>query len=141
MIKEQYSVVNNTNVILYLNSKEIKMRPGEMRWFYFDVFDMRYVLSAVGFLIIGHKYGKLFIENEGQLRYEIDQEQGIVYVKMKENSCDCGGAGHTQNCKTCKWYNKKVPNMSYCAKPTDKMLKGEIPNPKEYKCEKYEGEE
>lgn len=141
MIKEQYSVINNTkDITLYLNSKEISMKPGEMRWFYFDTFDVRYILSDVGFLIIGHKFGKIFIENGGQLEYTIDQEAGVVYVKSKEIKCNCAGAGQSENCKTCKWYNKKVPNMAYCAKPTDDILNGDIPNPKEYKCDKYEGE-
>ena len=39
MVLDQYTIYNNTNITLYLNSKEIEMKPGEKRWFYFDVFD------------------------------------------------------------------------------------------------------
>lgn len=85
----QYTVYNNTDITLYLNSKEIKMKPGEKKWFYFDVFDARYVLSAVGFLIIGHKYGKIFVEGDGQLDFTIDQQNGTVYVTKKNIECNC----------------------------------------------------
>lgn len=140
MVLDQYTIYNNTDIILYLNSKEIEMKPGEKRWFYFDVFDARYVLSAVGFLIIGHKYGKIFIEGDGQLDFTIDQGNGAVFVTMKNIECNCSGSGKTKNCKTCKWYNKKVPNMAYCAKPTDEIINEEfVPNPKQYSCDNFEG--
>ena len=36
----QYTVINDTDKTLYLNSMEIPLRQGEKRWFYFDAFDM-----------------------------------------------------------------------------------------------------
>lgn len=52
----------------------------------------------------------------------------------------CNGKG-TECCKTCKWYNKGMKNMAYCACPPNEEIlkKKEMPNPKKHVCEKYEG--
>lgn len=94
---EQYTVVNNTNIILYLNSMEIKILPNDKRWFYLDVFDCRYILSPIGFLTIGHKYDKLVIEGAGQLSYKVDQINGIVYVYQDKDTKNFDAVQETYN--------------------------------------------
>lgn len=76
----QYTVINDTDKTLYLNSMDIPLRQGEKRWFYFDAFDIRYILSSVGFLTISHKYDKLYIEGEGQLEYSIESDGKTVHI-------------------------------------------------------------
>lgn len=129
----QYTIFNNTDIVLYLNSKEIAIKPGDKRWFYFDVFDCRYVLSSVGFLILGHRYDKLYIEHDGQLNYKIDKATATVYVtrECEGKDKDC--------CKTCKWFNKGLKNMAYCAQPSNEVLTGnKKPNPDKHVCDKFE---
>lgn len=79
----QYTVINDTNIILYLNSMQIPLQPGDKRWFYFESFDIRYILSAVGFLTISHKYDKLYIEGDGQLTYEVEHDRKTVHIKRR----------------------------------------------------------
>lgn len=123
----QYTVINDSNAILYLNSMQIPLQPGDKRWFYFESFDIRYILSAVGFLTISHKYDKLHIEGDGQLTYEVEHDGKTVHIKSKPCSND------KECCKNCKWYNKGIKNMVYCAVNPDISNT----NPKETKCEKY----
>lgn len=76
----QYTVINDTDKTLYLNSMEIVLHQGDKRWFYFETFDIRYILSSVGFLTISHKYDKLYIEGEGQLEYKIDADGKTIHI-------------------------------------------------------------
>ena len=76
----KYTVINETDKTLYLNSMEIALHQGDQRWFYFEAFDIRYILSSVGFLTISHKYDKLYVEGEGQLEYKIDSDGRTVHI-------------------------------------------------------------
>lgn len=81
---EQYSVLNKTGITLYLNSLDIELKPNEKKWIYFNIFDIRYVLSEIGVVVITHEYDDIVIKSIGQLSYLLDMDNVInIYRKEK----------------------------------------------------------
>lgn len=81
---EQYSVLNKTGITLYLNSLDIELKPNEKKWIYFNIFDIRYVLSEIGVVVITHEYDNIVIKSIGQLSYLLDIDNVInIYRKEK----------------------------------------------------------
>ena len=64
---------------------------------------------------------------------ELYNKVSQITIEEKQKPC---GKHNKECCKNCKWYNKGVKNMAYCAVNPDVSSV----NPKEEKCEKYEGE-